>query len=278
MPQARSAWKLDSACPVDELKPDQRREPGAREQVGALDEAIGEEQQPRDQRPDTLGRVDDPGDHLQVQGEDDPGEQRPAEAQAQRPGQQVGPERRHPQLEHADPAQRRPERQEVSGNAEGREDGGLVVGLEWPPAHDVGIPERDVRERILRGVEEQLQVPRGVRQVRVARAGEPGRLGADPGRVEPERVGVGERLPGQKGRPQEDQHHDGVDQRRRQRRPALQPAQPRNATHPSVGDAHGQVVLGSAGRRRRRTPTTIASANPASATRLTIQPIRQLNG
>jgi hypothetical protein len=244
-----------------ELQADDRRQARAGEQVRSAHQAIREQQQPRDQGPDAEVRVDDPRHRLQVQREDEPGQQRAPEAHAERrPRQHEGPERGDPELHHPDPAEGRGKRQDVRRQAVGREDRRLQVRQERPARDDVRVPELDVREMRGVGAQEQLQVLGRVTELAVAGPGQLGGLVGQPGRLEPERVPARERLAGQQPRAEEDDRDDGVEERRGDGRA---PAQGRHQ--------------GGASRRRRR-PTTTAATMPISASRLMIHPIRQLSG
>ena len=111
-------------------------------------------------------------------------------------------------------------------------------------------------------MEEELQVPRGVAELRVAGPFELGRLDADPGRLEPERVRVREGPSGQEGGAEEDERQREVEQGRAQMRA---PAQTRDQ-----GPAPRS--------RRRRRPATATAATARRPRQDTIQPIRQLSG
>ena len=74
------------------------------------------------QRPDVGQRPGHPHEEVEAEGEDEPGQQRAAEAHAERAPEQVGPERGGEYLQHADHAERPPERQHEGRQAERRQD------------------------------------------------------------------------------------------------------------------------------------------------------------
>ena len=254
--------------PGEELQRHDGGQAAGGQQPRPADEALREQEQPRQQRPDPGVVVGQPRHHPQVQREDEAGHQRPAEAQAERAAEQVRAEGRDPELEHGDPPERRPERQDVGGQVEGAEDGRLAVGLQRPPRRDRRVPQRRVRERGRRAVQEGLDVARRVAELRVARADEAGRLHADPGRLEPQGVGVRQRAPGQQPRAEEDQDDDGVEERRGGRRP---PAQ-------GVDRAARGRAQRARSRRRARRPTASSAASATSPSRLRTHPTRKLDG
>ena len=143
---ASSAWKLDSGCPPRNCSAGHRGQAAPASRSGLSHEPVGQQQHPRHQRPDAHVRIGDPGDHPEA-------ERRRRARRAARPPKRMPsarPSRNMPNaathsLSTAIQPERRPERQHVGGQREGREDRRLGVGQERPPADDVGVPERDVR-------------------------------------------------------------------------------------------------------------------------------------
>ena len=136
------------------------------------------------------------------------------------PRQQERPERGHPELQRPDQPQRPPERQHVGRPRERREDRRLHVRVERPPALDVRVPERDVRQPLARVGQERLELRDRVGHLPV-RAEVAHAVGAvrGPRRDRPQHVGRGQRPAGDERGCDEQQRKHRVEQRGGERRP-----------------------------------------------------------
>ena len=234
--------------PGQELHGDDQRQPGRAARPRTAQHPLGGHQRPRDQCPHAGVRIADPRDQPQVEAVHDPTEERPRPAHPQRPAEQERPERRRPQLQRGDQRQGLERVHEQRRQVERRERRGLGVGEERASRGDPRVPQRDVREAALDRAQERLHLLRGVAELGVGRALQLRRPRGRPGRLEPQRVRVGEHLAGQQPRRDERQR-----QRRQQQRRAQHGALPHRRLH-------------------------AATASPAAASSETIQPIRQLSG
>ena len=172
---------------------------------------VGGQQHPRQPGPHTRQRPGQPDDVEQAKPRHHAGEQRAAQAQAQRPGQQERPERHHPQLQRGDQPQRPPEGQHVRRPRERREDRRLHVGEQRPPALDVRVPQRHVRQPVARVGLKRLELRDGVGHLVVgAQVAHARRAVRRPRRDRPQQVGGGQRPPGQQALADEGQREDRV--------------------------------------------------------------------
>ena len=200
---------------AEELERHHGRQADGRQERRSTCKQQHEEQQPRDEREHVVSRPGQPPDHEEAEAVGQPGQERPPEAHAQSPREQVRAERRGEQLHHGGHRKRGPERQHVGGQAEWREDRRLRRRQEGAAAHDVRVPQRYVRQLGTRVLQEHLELDGRVRLLVV----EPQRghaLGSRPGprREAPERVRAGQR-PARKQALTDEQHRqDGVDGRR----------------------------------------------------------------
>src|SRR4051794_37195616 len=209
--------------PAGELDGDGQREQRQRAAGRSSHRAVGGQQHPRQPRPHARQRPREPDDVKQAEPGDQARQQRAADALAERARQEVGPERRHPQLQRPDQPQRPPERQHVGRQRERREDRRLHVREERPAALDVGVPERDVRQPRACVGEERLELRHRVGHLvvgaEVAHARRPLRA---PRRDRPQQVGRGQRPAGDQGGADEGQRQRRVEQRGGERRPPPQ--------------------------------------------------------
>ena len=196
----------------------------------APQEPLGEQQQPRQQRPHAGLRPGHPDDEVEAEGVD---ERRPAARRAkrmpERARQQERPERRGEHLQHRDHAERPPERQDVGqGRLNGDSIADCALREERPPAPEVRVPERRVGQPVAGVLQPGLELHGRVDQL-VVRAERPhvGRPLARPGGRGPEVVRGGQRVPGHEGRRIQRHGQQRVDQGRRERRPGAQPVQDR---------------------------------------------------
>ncbi len=219
-----STWKLVSGCPPvnwtatasassASARPDGRR----RTALSVASSTHGSHAQTED------SGQDEPDDVEEPEARDEPGEQRSAVSLAQLSGKQVGAERGDPQLQRADEAERPPERQDVGGPRERREDRRLHVREERAAALDVRVPERDVRQPCPRVGQKRLELGHAVGHLVVRAEGAHAvRLLRRPRRDRPQQVGRGEGATGDQGGCDEGQRQRRVEQRGGKRRPPAQ--------------------------------------------------------
>ena len=147
---AASRWKFDSGWPPKNCSGHHGGEAADGQGRRPADDPLGEQEQPRQQRPHVRLRPGDPDQEVEAERVDQPGQQRAAEAHAERATEQVGAEGGGKHLQHRDQPERPPERQHVGGQAERRQHRRLRVREVRAPGRDVGVPQRRVREPLAR--------------------------------------------------------------------------------------------------------------------------------
>ena len=269
---------------AEELQRDDYRKARSGQRPRTADELLCRQEHPGDERKDVHERPREPRDHEQAEPVDGPAQESSREPHLQGSRQQEGAHRRHDHLHDRDHAQGPPERQHVRRQAERREDRRLHVTEIRSSAHDVGVPQRDVRQLGSRVLQEWFEDGRriyelsvGADEERVSAPDEdPARYRGVPRRGAPQVVGGGSRVPRQQPGPEEDHCRAACRAPERRGPDGLGPAQQvigdlpahrwRKATvPPSYTALSGLRPLPPSRRRqaRRETPRTPLGSGPA---------------
>ncbi len=156
---------------------------------GSVTSTSDKQQHPWKHREDARLGPAEQDDEERPEGEYQARKQSAAEAHAQPARERECSERGEEQLERGDQGQRTPERQQVSRQAEGREDRRLRVGEIGAATGEVRVPQRYPGQRVARVLEERLKHLGGVDELVVrADADDPGRARRLPRRVVVEKV------------------------------------------------------------------------------------------